>query len=173
MAEKKYEAAFIDSLVQRSGKSRATIFRRLAAEWTEADILAGEKSAVIAQPKEVAPVVEAKPAVILEPPADDVKFAVTWAQAVLWAADNVDVTKKKMTKTRAGSALRYNLFLFAKDDLRELHANLIPKALSILDKNKNPEGGDLTAAEEKNCDELLTILKQALAESNRQWIERN
>jgi hypothetical protein len=170
MANPQYTTEFINSLVKRSGKSRASVYRKLKDGWTEAEIAAG-RMGIPDAPGDTERV--ELPDAILEPPADDVKFAVTWAQAVLWAADNVDTSKKMMTKQRAGSALRYNLFLLGKDDLRELHVNLVPKALNILDKNRSPEGGNIAAAEEMAAAELLHTLKIALEESNLQYVGKN
>lgn len=207
--EQTYSTEYINDLVKRSRASRSTVYRKIKAGWTEAEIIAGRRAdpddppaaesprepdsidelfpvANIgpqrATPKSVAAVkaevsqtrAAMEQPVSVDPPDDeDTKFVVTWARAVLWAVDHVDVKKSQMTKTKAGSALKYNMYLLGKDDLRELHVNLVPKALNILDKNKNPEGGDIAAAEEKDCDELEVILKQALEESRAQWIERN
>jgi hypothetical protein len=149
------------------------VYRKLRDGWTEIEIIANRKGATAAVPEGVVLPETPPPAPIPTVEPSDELHAVEWARAVLWAADNVDHNKKRMSKTKAGSAMRYNMFLFGKENGKELMVNLVPKALNILDKNKNPDGGEITEAEERGAGELLGILKQALEESNRQWVERN
>lgn len=158
----KYTTTYINDLVKRSGKARATVYRKLKSGWTDAEIVANSRDAAPSdlENREPTPQISSE----ADSPLDS-KFAVTWAQAVMWAADNLDESKKQMTRQRAGSAIRYNLFLLGKDDPRELHVALVPKALNILDKHANPEGGDIIATEEKNVAELEELLARAIAES--------
>lgn len=174
MSKETYPAGYINDLVRRSGQSRATVFRKLKDGWTEDEIVARRRGGEPASVDGLFPAPKNEDPASVEPPAaDDTQFALKWAQAVMWAADNLDMPKKAMTRQKAGSALKYNLYLLGKDDLRQLHGNLVPRALNILDKHRNPEGGEVARAEDRNVEELTAILKQAIEESREQLKERN
>jgi hypothetical protein len=186
MSKETFSAEYINDLVKRSGRSRSTVYRQLNSGWTEAEVIARRRGEIVPESvDDLFPVVTMMPPVTantssakhtgevdwvspasVEPPeADDTQFALEWARAVRWAADNLDMPKKAMTRQKAGSAMKYNLYLLGKENLRELHGNLVPRALNILDKHRNPEGGDMARIEDQNVSELEELLKQAIADS--------
>lgn len=97
------------------------------------------------------------------PPKEDAA-AIEWCRAVLWAAEHVNTAK--MTERKAGNLLRYSLWQFGRDNPKELVVQLVPKALTLLDKNKGTgEGDDVIEAENMAVKELETLLDGALQEA--------
>jgi hypothetical protein len=87
-----------------------------------------------------------------------------WARDVYWAAKNLD---GKVTKSSAGSTLRYELVRYAKKNMKEFLGQILPKAMVIVDR-ANAKGGDadIVAVEEgKSIGELQRILRAAVREA--------
>jgi len=97
-------------------------------------------------------------------PNNDDEAGIEWARAVVWAAEHVHVAK--MTKRKAGNAMRHTYWQLGRDNQKQLLVDLMPKALSILDKAKG-KGDDtgIIIAEEQNIAELSALLAQARAEA--------
>lgn len=155
----------ITQLIEASGKSRSTVYRRLSEGWLPEEIIAGQRT----DNPPIAPFYsDFEPqddgaTVVIEP--DDEASSLKWARDVMWAADNIDTAKNKMTKAKAGSAARYNYYLLGKENPKDLLVNLVPKAINIIDKSKPSEGSDIDMAENKSIAELEELLKMAIAES--------
>lgn len=96
---------------------------------------------------------------------DDDEAALDWCRAVLWATRHM--SDKRMTLRKAGSKLRYSMWQAAQKYPKDLLINLAPKAMNIIDRNKD-SGEDLEGmkeAEGKSIKELEELLVDAVAES--------
>jgi len=94
---------------------------------------------------------------------DDDKAAVEWARAVMWAAEHIRVSK--ITKRKAGNAMRYTYWQLGQDNQKQLLVDLVPKALMILDKNKGEgDQSGVVLAEQKNINDLKALLERVLEE---------
>jgi hypothetical protein len=88
---------------------------------------------------------------------------VSVARSIIWAAEHISQTR--ITQKEAGSALNYAYWQYGKKNRTELLVQLVPKALSIIDKNKTPqENADVAAAEKASIAELEELLEGALEE---------
>lgn len=100
----------------------------------------------------------------VETPDDVNQSAVEWAHAILWAVENVG--QSKMSKQKAGSATRHALWEFGRENTKALVVNLMPKAMSILEKQDAMRVDDeVAAAEEKAVDEIDKLIKDAIEEA--------
>jgi hypothetical protein len=90
---------------------------------------------------------------------------VEWAKSVLWAAENVNVTK--MTKAKAGSLARYIYWQQGRKNAKQLLIDFVPRALKILDQNsKNTSDvGGMAASEAEDIAELEELLRDAIVEA--------
>lgn len=89
---------------------------------------------------------------------------VEWARSILWAGENIGTAK--MTQKAAGSPARYIYWKWGRKHQQELLIDFVPKALSILDKNKS--AGLVTgmeATENEEIHELELLLDAAVAEA--------
>ena len=104
-----------------------------------------------------------------QPPAEsnidpDDKAALTWCRAVLWAAEHMN--EKKMTERKAGNKLRFSMWQSAQDYPKELLIQLVPKALQIIDRNKEDGStAEAVASERKSVAELKELLAGVIEES--------
>lgn len=131
-----------------TGMSRATIYRRFKEGVTKEELLEQAQQQQATDEE-------------LDP---EDRAAVTWCKAVLWAAENMN--DKSMTISRAGSKLRYSMWESAQEYPKELLVQLVPKALAILDKNKQmDEGDEVEEAEKEGIQELEEMLKTAIEEA--------
>jgi len=93
------------------------------------------------------------------------------ARAILWAAENISTAR--ITKRQAGSALRYAYWQYGRKERTKLLVDLVPKALSIIDKNKTPaEDANIEAAERKAFKELEMFLDSAVEEFEKEVREK-
>lgn len=89
--------------------------------------------------------------------------AVTWAQAILWAAEHIKTNR--MTKGTAGSVLNWSLWQFAREEPKVFLTQLVPKALGILESNKGGLKGEQDKAEQLEIADMEDLLAGAIAES--------
>jgi hypothetical protein len=141
----------VADVVEKTGISRANVYRRKAKGETLEEILAAACPGSVELP----------------PPDADAEIdqsAVEWAHSILWAAKHVN--EARMSRTKAGSQIKYAMWEFGRDNAKELVVNLVPKALTILDKNKKPEAeAEIEAAEKQSISELKELLAGALKEA--------
>lgn len=130
----------VQDIMDRDGVSRSTAYRRLKEEQQEE----AESAGIITE--------------------DTVEGTLEWCEAVLWAAKHVNTAR--MSERRAGSKLRYSLWQFGRGNTKELVVNMVPKALTILDKNKQPEEIEaMEEAEKTPIAELEKLLETTLEEA--------
>ena len=138
--------------------SRTTVYRRLNAGATREELMASVPS--LHTPTEDA--FEQAPAESNIDPDD--KAALTWCRAVIWASEHMHETS--MSAKKAGSKLRFSMWKAAQDYPKELLMQLAPKALQILDRNKDDGStAEATASERKSVAELRELLAGAIEES--------
>ena len=95
----------------------------------------------------------------LPAPPTDSAGAVAWAQAILYAAENLG--KARVTQRQAGSKINYAMWQASREYPKEFLVQLMPKALAILDKNKaGVEEEEIEKAEEKSIKELEGLLAE-------------
>lgn len=144
----------IKQVEEATGLSRTTVYRRLDAGATREELIDSVPSL---QGDFEQPPVENN----IDP---DDRAALTWCRAVLWAAENMN--ESKMTLGKAGSKLRYSMWQSAKEYPKELLIQLVPKALQIIDRNKDDgTSAESDAAERKSVQELKELLAGAIEES--------
>jgi len=95
----------------------------------------------------------------------DQEFALKWARAVRWAAENLSAPhrgKGAMNAKKAGSELNFSVWKVGKDNGSAFMQNMVPRALQILDKHSGSTVGDeeLAKAEEAPIAELEDLLKR-------------
>lgn len=85
-----------------------------------------------------------------------------WALDVFWAYEHMG---ERVKKDDAGPG-RYALWKFAREDPSKFIGQILPKAMSLLEKARDKEGDDqvVVEAERKGITELRLTLKEALAE---------
>lgn len=112
----------------------------------------------------------AKPEVVTDAPVEaplaDVLSTggLAWARAILWAAENIKV--KRMTKRQAGSILNWSMWEFGRDEPKSLLVQLVPRALAILDKQKESEAPpEIDREELDEIADMEELLEAAIAES--------
>jgi len=89
---------------------------------------------------------------------------VEWAHSILWAAKHINEPRMSLKKT--GCKIKYGYWEFGRENTKELMVNLVPKALTILDKNKKPEAeAEIEAAEKQSISELKELLAGAIKEA--------
>lgn len=151
----------IKQITKATDLSRTTVYRKLNAGATKEELLnsvPGLQSGI-----------EQPPVDIEQPPVDnnmdpDDKAALTWCRAVLWAADHMH--DDDMTVEKAGNKLRFSMWQSAQKYSKELLIQLVPKALQILDRNRDDGSTvEANAAERKSVQELKELLAGAIEES--------
>lgn len=144
----------IKQIVEATGLSRSTVYRRLDAGASREELI----NSVSGLPDDI----EQAPAENNMDPDD--KAAVTWCKAVLWATENMN--DDSMTLGKAGSNLRFSMWQSTKKYSKEMLIQLMPRALQILDRNKD-DGSTAEAAdaERKSVAELRELLAGAIEES--------
>ena len=144
----------INDVAKALGVSRSTVYRKLNAGATREELIGA---------------VPDSQGDFEQPPAEnsidpDDKAAMTWCRAVLWASEHMH--DKKMTVEKAGSKLRYSMWQSAQDYSKEVLMQLVPKALQILDRNKDDgTTAEAADAERKSVVELKELLAGAIEES--------
>lgn len=101
--------------------------------------------------------------------ADDVnrelysKESYAWALDAFWTYEHMG---DKMTRVKAGSAGRWALWQFAKNEPDKFIGQILPKAMALLEKAREKEGDDqvVVEAERKSLANLRQILADAVAE---------
>jgi AcrR family transcriptional regulator len=154
----------VPEIMQASGLPRSTIYYRLKNGESAREIIASVKGEELTA-EDAAPLadVQADPPAVVSPESLDDKAAVEWARSVMWAAEHVHISR--MAKRKAGTPMRFTLWQYGRENQKELLVNMVPRALSYLDKakaGKEPEG--VMLAEQKSIDELRALLEQALGE---------
>ena len=86
-----------------------------------------------------------------------------WCRAVFWAVQHM--ATPRMTQTKAGSLLRYTQWKIARKDPMKFSLQLVPKAMSMLEKVKPDDQGGVVEAEEKSVAELQAFLDRATKEA--------
>ena len=100
-----------------------------------------------------------------EPATDDDNIGLSVAKAILWASERLHVAR--MTQKEAGNPLNYNYWKHGKKNPTELLVQLVPKALSIIDKNRTPAAdADVVAAEKQSIKDLEELLEGAIEDAN-------
>lgn len=111
------------------------------------------------------------PAEAIEPPTDSDDRPIAfereleqWASDVWWAFKNFG---SKMTKAQAGTASRWGIFKYAKDNPDAFMGTVVPKATAALEKirDKLGDGDEVATEERKGIKELKAILVAAIAEA--------
>src|SRR5688572_8526080 len=101
---------------------------------------------------------------------EDEKFALEYARAVRWAAQNMHRPargKGCMNREKAGSDLRFGLWKFAKDNDKQFMVNLVREAVAFLDKRQKSavDESELAKAEQTDIDDMKEYLRGALEHS--------
>lgn len=98
-----------------------------------------------------------------EPAEADDNIGLATARAILWAAEHLN---DKVTQKSAPVPLAYNYWKHGKKYPTKLLVELVPKALSIIDKNKAAsESADVQAAEKRSIADLEELLAGALEDA--------
>ena len=100
-----------------------------------------------------------------EETANIVRVTHRWASDCFWTFEHLG---DRMTLAKAGNAGRWGLWQMAKNDPERFLNQILPKAMSILDRaiDKSGDGEDIIVkAERKNIAELQDILRRAVAEA--------
>ncbi len=148
----------IDDVAKATGLSRTTVYRRLNDGATRAELIDAMLSLHSPEEDDFEP----EPAENNIDPDD--KAALSWCKAVLWASEHMH--DKSMTVEKAGSNLRFSMWQSAQKYSKELLIQLVPKALQIIDRNKDDGSSAETAdAERKSVAELKELLAGAIEES--------
>lgn len=101
---------------------------------------------------------------IATPPESAGRASILWAEAVQFAVENQ--ARVRMSKKRAGSALKHAMWEIGREFPKELAFQLMPKAMAIMDKHDNAKSDDeIISAEEKAVGEIDELIKAAIAES--------
>lgn len=142
------QSSDIKAIMDSEGVSRSTAYRR-----------AGKPGAKKPKAK---PVVN-EPAIVAEP-TNTSDGGVAWARAILWAAENM--RNKRITKRGAGSIANYSMWQFSQEEPKTLLVQLVPRALTIIDKYKGEIGGsDADAAEQADIADLEDLLARAIVDA--------
>ena len=88
---------------------------------------------------------------------------VEWAEAVLWAVENISV--EDMTPAQAGTPMRFALWRFGQEDSKALVVNLVQKALQILGQIDEEDDKGIAVMEEKATKEIEDLLRAAIEEA--------
>ena len=145
----------IKQIIEATGMSRTTVYRKINDDgMTREELMAAAKDAPIDTE---------------QPPTDetvdlDDQAALTWCRAVIWASGNMH--DDNMTLKKAGSKLRYSMWQSTKKYSKEMLIQLVPKALQILDRNKDDgTSAETEAVERKSVADLKELLAGAIEES--------
>ncbi len=148
----------IQNIIDATGLSRTTVYRKINDDGMSREELLGSAPGAPDSPDEFEEPPDDKP---IDP---DDTAALTWCRAVVWASENMH--EKKMTEKKAGSKIRYSMWQSSEKYPKEMLIQLVPKALQILDRNKDSGTSAETAdAERKSVVDLRELLAGALEES--------
>ncbi len=148
----------INDVAKALGVSRTTVYRKLNAGATREELMASVPSLHTSEED-----------VFVQPPPEsnidpDDKAALTWCRAVLWASEHMN--DKNMTEGKAGSKLRFSMWQSAREYSKEMLFQLVPKALQIIDRNKEDGStAEAVASERKSVAELKELLAGVIEES--------
>jgi len=146
----------IQELMDETGLSRATIYRRLKQGKTPEQIMGRPPRRAFGSPDEQDEQADATEIV-------EYQATLSWCRAVLWAAENMHV--KKMTRKEAGSDLKYSMWHAAQDYPKELLVQLVPKALAYIERQSGAEEFEAEGAEKEGIEKLEELLREALREA--------
>ena len=145
----------VQNVEDATGFSRTKVYRKKRSGMTNKEIIDSVPS--LHGPKDYN---------VEEPPAEsnidpDDKAALTWCRAVVWASEHMHETN--MTEKKAGSKLRYSMWQSSEKYPKELLMQLTPKALQIIDRNKDDgTSAEVADAERKSVQELKELLADTL-----------
>lgn len=100
-----------------------------------------------------------------EPTGELERSSYSWAEDVYWVYEHLG---DRVNRSTAGNAGRYALWKNAKADVDKFITQMMPRAMSLLEKSLDKEVDDavIIRREKKNIAELENILADALVEAN-------